>query len=64
MATNGEVRLEAIKRELELQDREWAQAMDTLARMGDALLAIPQAWLDEMDLLVQPSQPAVAGIRA
>lgn len=64
MATNREVQLEAIKRELELQDGEWAQATETLAQMGDALLAIPQAWLDEIDLLVQPSHPAVAGIRA
>jgi hypothetical protein len=64
MAMDREARLDAIRRELELQDRQLAEAMKPLARMGDTLLTVPQTWLDEMDRLVQPCRPSIAGIRA
>jgi hypothetical protein len=63
MAMNRSARLEAIKREIERQDRQWAQAMNALVQAGDAPVAVPQAWLDAMDDRVQPPTASIAGVR-
>ncbi|MGA2448293.1 MAG: hypothetical protein ABTD50_06445 [Polyangiaceae bacterium] len=64
MAMNRAAQLEAIRRELQRQDREWARAMKPLTQAGGAQLSVPQAWIDAMDSLVQPPRPSIAGIRA
>jgi ABC-type sugar transport system ATPase subunit len=52
-------------RELQSQDKQWAQAMSILSRGGQGVLAVPREILQTLEVLLlhQPA-PTVVGVRA
>lgn len=48
--------------QLERQTKEWDQAMEALAAMGDAPLRVPAAVLAELDALVHHVHAATGGL--
>ncbi len=57
-------RLEAIKRELDVQNEAWERMKLALSRLGDACLDVPCEPLEALDELSKPAASALnAGVR-
>ncbi len=62
MGTDIEARLAEIQRELAQQNEQWERTRHALACLGDEPLAVPRAFLQQLDALAQGH--AASGIRA
>jgi hypothetical protein len=64
MTNDREKQLEAIRRELALQEEAWRQLQGVAARLGDVEIAVPQEVLEQfVGSTIEPAAPML-GVRA